>query len=202
MEKKETKLLLFFVLTFISFFIFRWFYLDVMYFRLVSYIGNKGLSVLENTLVALVIFTIGTLFLSSTLFQFVYKEFNYALLKIEYTVYFGLLFFFLFFKSKGVQGVSMNPFSFIQDFFSGQSIEVLANIVFFIPLGLLFNYKNVRLSKSLLICTITIILVETVQFIFSLGFFDLGDVSTNIGGILIGWILYLFFYKRGYKIIQ
>ena len=201
MESKKVKLTLFFILTLISLFIFRWFYLDIIYFKLASYIGGDGLAVLENSAIAILIFILGTFFLSSTLFQLIYRSFSLKLLKIEYAAYFILLFFFLFFKSIGVQGITLNPLSFIADFLSGQAFETFFNIVFFIPLGLLLNYKKISFSKSILISIIGITIIEVIQYIFSLGFFDLGDVVTNTVGIIFGWLFYSLLDKKGYKIL-
>ena len=200
METKKTKISIFLFFLIISFFIFRWFYLDVMYFRIASYIGSHGLVILENPIIALIIFILGSFFLASTLFQLLYRNFNYNLLKLNYSFYFILLLFFLFFKSVGIKGITLNPFSFIQDFLLGQSFEVIANILFFIPLGLLFNFKNISFRKTILISIFSIAIVETIQYIFSLGFFDTGDIVTNVIGVISGWFFYVFFKQLNYKI--
>lgn len=201
MESKKVKWTLFFILTLISLFIFRWFYLDVVYFRLASYLSGNGLAVLENSSIAILIFILGTFFLSSTLFQIIYRSFSLKLLKIDYVAYFILLFFFLFFKSIGLRGITLNPLSFIVDFLSGQAFETFFNLIFFIPLGLLLNYKKISFSKSILVSIIGIIIIEAIQYVFSLGFFDLGDVVTNTVGIIFGWLFYSLLDKKGYRIL-
>ena len=56
------------------------------------------------------------------------------------------------------------------------------NLLMFIPLGLLFSS---RLS-NLLLCLLTLFSVESIQYFGYLGVFDLGDITLNMLGILIG----------------
>lgn len=52
--------------------------------------------------------------------------------------------------------------------------------LFFIPLGALFEFKYIG------VFIIAIIALETAQYLFHLGFFDIGDIITNTIGFKIG----------------
>lgn len=106
------------------------------------------------------------------------------------TLYFPLLIFLLFFKSIGVQGYSFNPLAFIVDILDGQAFEVFANIIFFIPLGIILSLFKVSSKKAALFSVLFIVVVESSQYIFELGFFDVADIITNLLGITIGYVFF------------
>lgn len=93
--------------------------------------------------------------------------------------------YFLLFKSIGIQGIELNPISFITDMFYGDIFIVLFNIIMFIPLGFALNLTK----KNMIFILFCLFLVETIQFIFHLGFFDLSDIVTNFIGYLLGTLI-------------
>lgn len=73
-------------------------------------------------------------------------------------------------------------------------INILGNIVPFVPLGLLIPliFKRFRsLMKAILIFIICIICIETFQFISMLGFFDVDDILLNMIGCIVGYCIYV-----------
>ena len=88
----------------------------------------------------------------------------------------------LFLKNIGTQGLSLNPLSFARELYWGSHFVPIMNLLMFIPLGLLFSS---RLS-NLLLCLLTLFSVESIQYFGYLGVFDLGDITLNMLGILIG----------------
>lgn len=60
-------------------------------------------------------------------------------------------------------------------------INVIGNIVLFIPLGAFFN-KNIYLSF------IIVIILEITQFLLLRGVFDITDIILNFLGVLIGFV--------------
>ncbi|NLP27549.1 MAG: VanZ family protein [Clostridia bacterium] len=67
-----------------------------------------------------------------------------------------------------------------------QSIIITAmNISFFIPIGFLF--RNKKGSFSILIILLVLLFVETTQYIFKLGIFDIDDIIFNFIGFVIGY---------------
>ena len=67
-----------------------------------------------------------------------------------------------------------------------EAVQYLLNILFFIPYGLLFpwkdNWKRVFASALFLL-----LLIELSQFIFNLGWCEVDDVISNTLGAMIGW---------------
>ncbi len=72
-------------------------------------------------------------------------------------------------------------------------VNLVGNIVTFIPLGFFLPYINVnfrKLSKHLLICTIIITLVELTQLFTLLGSLDVDDLILNLCGTSIGYVFH------------
>jgi glycopeptide antibiotics resistance protein len=71
--------------------------------------------------------------------------------------------------------------------------NILGNILTFGPLGFLIPiiFKSCRkLVKTISICFISIIGIESFQFIAMLGYFDIDDILLNTLGCLIGYCVY------------
>ena len=103
-------------------------------------------------------------------------------LLLLYFIYFLSLFYLLFLKNIGIQGVSLNPLSFALELHWGSHFVPIMNLLMFIPLGLLFSS---RMSNHLL-CLIALFSVESIQYFGHLGIFDLGDIVLNMLGLLVG----------------
>ena len=103
-------------------------------------------------------------------------------LLLLYFIYFLSLFYLLFLKNIGTQGLSLNPLSFARELYWGSHFVPIMNLLMFIPLGLLFSS---RLS-NLLLCLLTLFSVESIQYFGHLGIFDLGDIVLNMLGLLVG----------------
>ena len=103
-------------------------------------------------------------------------------LLLLYFIYFLSLFYLLFLKNIGIQGISLNPLSFARELYWGSHFVPIMNLLMFIPLGLLFSS---RLS-NLLLCLIALFSVESIQYFGHLGIFDLGDIVLNMLGLLVG----------------
>lgn len=71
-------------------------------------------------------------------------------------------------------------------------INLLANIIVFVPLGFLLPAieENMRrFTKILFISFIIIIGAETLQFILNVGIFDIDDIILNLLGVIIGYFI-------------
>ncbi|UFJ59770.1 VanZ family protein [Brevibacillus sedimenti] len=69
----------------------------------------------------------------------------------------------------------------------------MGNIIAFCPLGFLIPAiftKFRKVSKTLLICFISVIGIEVFQFVTMLGFFDVDDIMLNMTGCIIGYLIY------------
>ena len=103
-------------------------------------------------------------------------------LLLLYFIYFLALFYLLFLKNIGIQGLSLNPLSFARELYWGSHFVPIMNLLMFIPLGLLFSSR----MSNLLLCLIALFSVESIQYFGHLGIFDLGDIVLNMSGILVG----------------
>jgi glycopeptide antibiotics resistance protein len=71
--------------------------------------------------------------------------------------------------------------------------NILGNILPFGPLGFLIPIifkKYRRFVKTISICFISIIGIESFQFVTMLGFFDIDDILLNTLGCIIGYCVY------------
>jgi glycopeptide antibiotics resistance protein len=81
--------------------------------------------------------------------------------------------------------------------FSPSGLNLLGNIVLFIPCGVyvMVLQKNPRFRRSLAVLPLIFIAVEAIQFAFDLGVGDIDDVLLNTLGGLLGILSYLLLKK-------
>ena len=156
-----------------------WFYRGHLE-QYVHYIAHYGsyFQVLLN----LVIIVLLSYFVYAFLKLLLTRKLKKQTLLLLYFIYFLALFYLLFLKNIGTQGLSLNPLSFARELYWGSHSVPIMNLLMFIPLGLLFSS---RLS-NLLLCLLTLFSVESIQYFGHLGVFDLGDITLNMLGILVG----------------
>lgn len=156
-----------------------WFYRGYLE-QYVHYIAHYGsyFQVLLN----LVIIVLLSYFVYAFLKLLLTRKLKKQTLLLLYFIYFLALFYLLFLKNVGTQGLSLNPLSFARELYWGSHFVPIMNLLMFIPLGLLFSS---RLS-NLLLCLLTLFSVESIQYFGHLGVFDLGDITLNMLGILVG----------------
>lgn len=84
-------------------------------------------------------------------------------------------------------------FSYRQAMFDYSVITVsqlVFNIILFIPIGLLLPLCNDRFKKAVLTILVGFILtvgVETAQYVFAIGVFDVDDIISNVLGTILGY---------------
>ena len=156
-----------------------WFYRGHLE-QYVHYIAHYGsyFQVLLN----LVIIVLLSYFVYAFLKLLLTRQLKKQTLLLLYFIYFLALFYLLFLKNIGTQGLSLNPLSFARELYWGSHFVPIMNLLMFIPRGLLFSS---RLS-NLLLCLLTLFSVESIQYFGHLGVFDLGDITLNMLGILVG----------------
>ena len=62
------------------------------------------------------------------------------------------------------------------------------NILCFVPLGWLLELRLRHFGKTLAAAFTLILAVETLQYITTLGFFDIDDFVFNLFGVFLGWL--------------
>jgi glycopeptide antibiotics resistance protein len=120
-------------------------------------------------------------------------------------MYLGLMLWQLFlgpYRSySAVRRYNIYPFNTIINYFinSGKFsfhiifINLVANIVTFIPLGFFTSLLFKRLNKLITITIfsiLTISSIEAIQFLFNVGVFDIDDIILNSLGCIIGSTFY------------
>ena len=117
--------------------------------------------------------------------QYHLKHFSVIYLYLAFSVYLLLLFMVLFTKTTDFQAISLNPFDFIKA--DTRTIqEAVLNIIYFIPLGGLYCI-NTDFKQFVIVSLVTLLGIETIQFIFYLGTFAISDIILNFLGCLIGY---------------
>ena len=67
-----------------------------------------------------------------------------------------------------------------------EAVQYLLNILFFIPYGLLFPWKD-SWKRVFVTALVLSVFIEFSQFIFNLGWCEVDDVISNTLGAMIGW---------------
>ncbi len=67
----------------------------------------------------------------------------------------------------------------------------LGNVLLFIPVGMLFPicFSN-KISSVCIFCGLLTVSIETLQLLFSRGYFEIDDLVSNMIGAIIGWSIY------------
>ena len=69
-----------------------------------------------------------------------------------------------------------------------EAIQYVQNILFFIPYGLLFPWKD-NWKRVFVTALVLSIFIELSQFIFNLGWCEVDDVISNTLGAMIGYVV-------------
>lgn len=109
-------------------------------------------------------------------------------LYLFFSVYLFLLFVVLFTKAPRYHQLNLNPFDFIWGG-SLSWIEAVLNVAYFLPLGLLYGMKA-GFWEFVLVSLLTILGIETIQYVFYLGTFAVSDILLNFLGCFLGYRLY------------
>jgi glycopeptide antibiotics resistance protein len=126
------------------------------------------------------------IFLSIWLFYWQWEQRKVwtSYLYLFYSCYFLLLFIMLFTKARAYHSFNLNPFEVYLN--NGQQIvELFLNISYFIPLGCLYGIRANKLEAAI-IALVTIIGIETIQYVFYIGTFDIIDIISNMLGCMMG----------------
>ncbi len=159
--------------------------LSILCLTLVIIIAIKGLKkgwrLISKVILAEYVFLI---FCSTVLFR-VYKD------NIEYN-------FTLFWSYSAIQeGREDIPY------------EILLNVLFFVPLGLLFGmaFKEINWWKVLVACLCISSSIEILQLVLNRGFAELDDIFHNVLGSMIGYssyamVKYVYERRTSYKFMR
>lgn len=173
---KNTFLILFSII--ISFFIYRFITINLLDF-IPFVITNKIPLYISIVLVqSIIIFIILLGIINNKL-----DSFSKKLLWLQYFI---ILLFLLFGRNIGVKGVELNILNSSKSWLSNSYnvVITIANLLMYMPLSLNFTNKNPK--KIIPVMLFLIIIFESIQYMLSLGVFDVGDIILNIIGFIIG----------------
>lgn len=93
--------------------------------------------------------------------------------------------------------IDLHPLWSYQAFYNGHTallMEIVMNVVLFIPIGFLLgvSFRNINLSKVVLVSSCLSVLIEVLQFAMKRGLAEVDDVLHNLLGCAIGYGLYEF----------
>lgn len=128
------------------------------------------------------------LFLSFWLFylQLEFRHFSSLYIYLFYSVYLFLLFVVLFTKAEEYHSFD----SSILGFFGKDKktlLQAILNILYFIPLGGIYAVRA-KWYEFPIIAFLTILGIETIQYVFYVGTFAYDDILLNLIGCFIGYI--------------
>lgn len=147
----------------------------------------------------LLVFYLGvTLLFFINLLQLLNVRINKVWLKGQFIGYLIIVGYMLLFKSEGVRGVNLNPFNLVE-FKDSPLLLVILNTLVFIPLGSYFYIKFKSLKTTLIVALAIVMIIETGQYIFSLGIFDVYDILTNVFGFYLGYTCFDIIYDWGIR---
>lgn len=137
------------------------------------------------------------IFLSLFLFfiQLAFRKFSVFYIYLFYPVYFALLFTVLFVKTTGKQELQLSLFQFVKTANPTSNIEALLNFAYFVPLGMLYGLRA-NLLQTVILAAATVLGIETIQYCFQIGVFDVDDIILNVAGCLLGFFIVELFRKH------
>ncbi len=135
--------------------------------------------------------------------------------KIIFTIYFLLFLLFIILKfdgsfntlinthnniinnrDNGILNINLVPFrtifGYLRNLPSGFAVyNLFGNIIPFVPLGYFISlyFNKSMFIKIIFIFSFILFLIEFIQFIFLIGFFDIDDFILNFIGLIIGYII-------------
>lgn len=130
-----------------------------------------------------------TLLISCTVYQVLRLKVSVLLVRSEIFLYLILAFCIIMFKSNHVRGINLSLLD-IANQFSEAPANLLLNVVLFIPLGCLFKRLFSKNWQAFAAISLIVVLIESSQWLFSLGIFDIIDVFTNLLGFSLGYLLW------------
>lgn len=70
------------------------------------------------------------------------------------------------------------------------------NILCFVPMGFLLSLGSKKPGRVFGQALGLILAIELVQYVTTLGYFDIDDIVSNLLGVFLGWLLYRLLRKR------
>ncbi|MGL5635121.1 MAG: VanZ family protein [Sarcina sp.] len=139
--------------------------------------------------IIMLFFRVSVVFFSYVLLLMAFKlKITKPVKYILWIAYLGTIFLLLFARKAQYSGINLNLHRVARELQGRRSqIYFVGNILFFIPFGYLFRKLNFFIMFFVALCME--FTIEMMQHITRRGVFDIGDIITNMTGILLGYII-------------
>jgi glycopeptide antibiotics resistance protein len=183
-----------------SCFIYFWLYKNILFDYIYGRLREYS-SLIENPISGVVFILLASVFTLLVYHQISQKKIHVIFVWCFYLSYILLTGYIFLGRYIVFRGIELNPLAFISYFRQrGGSEKNFSNILFFVPYGILLHKIPPR--KSLPLSLLGILAIETGQYIFKVGVFDLSDVLLNIAGIYLGENIGVHFANKGVKVVK
>lgn len=114
------------------------------------------------------------------------KHISKPLFILLYVMYFAFLMVILFDRSQYEGYFIINPLKGLENIFTSKQMlaQSLMNALAFVPMGYYFRKRS--RSSTIIITSVISFVIELMQYVFKLGFFDTFDIILYVAGNLIG----------------
>lgn len=185
----------------IGFFVSVEFFGGIGFGLLAMFIGVGGPSIMSQPAFMISIHSMVAVFFFIAVFQIAMNRYFIPLMKALPFIYIVIAFCLIMLKSRGVQGVNLNPLGVVVEFFESPT-TVFFNMLVLVPLGALFRVKGVAVKRSCIAALAIVLCCEISQFVFSLGICDVADMILNIFGFAFGYCFADFVVSNGFKFVN
>ncbi len=115
-------------------------------------------------------------------------------LSIIFSLYFALLIGMTLLGSNriGVTGIIADPFYGIKKILFESNVHflrgMLSNILFFVPCGIFYRLLDIKYNvfQGLLYSALISVVLEILQYVLSVGYFETSDILCNVVGMMVG----------------
>lgn len=164
----------------------------VIYFCLWVVFKNALIYQQQSTTIKLTIIMTSLIVLYYSL-KVIFTKINYYQMMILTINYVIMIYILLLHRDRHNQNISTNFYlwKWLDLLFTNQTvfINVIGNMIIFIPLGIIINQGPSRWHLKIIACLIIIVIIELLQYIFQKGIFDYIDIILNMIGAAIGIII-------------
>lgn len=174
------------------------FFGGIGYHFLAMLLGNGGPNVMSNPVFMISLHSIIAAIAFFMTLQVAMNRYFIPAVKIAPIVYAIFALVLIMMKSRGVQGLNLNPLDLINHFACSPA-TVFFNMLVFLPFGITFHSKGVSFKESTVIGFAVSLFCEAAQFIFKLGLFDIVDITLNVFSFIFGYCIADYVSSSGFR---
>lgn len=154
-----------------------------------------------NPFCIVIILTIAAIVCATLAYQLMRNSISVVLCRTLIVLYLIAAPLAIMLKSRGVQGINLNIMDIISQFMDSPAV-LLFNVLIFIPAGMIFHGRYSHPARPYIVIVVVILLMESCQYLFHLGVFDIVDILTNLAGFTIGYLIAGSFHHAGHRFVR